>query len=60
MRSRRSSCRHPHNTDPWEEGAPLFGRRSANQLTRRKAAKPLNLLVNRGQKLLQNGFEFIA
>jgi hypothetical protein len=29
-------------------------------LTRGKAAEALNLLVNRAQKFLQNGFKFVA
>jgi hypothetical protein len=49
-----------YNADLRAEGASLFGRRSAKQLTRGKAAEALNFFMNRAQKFLQDGFKFVA
>jgi hypothetical protein len=60
MRSRGSPLRLVDSAGLWGQDASLFGRRAANQLTRGKTAEALNLLVNRAQKFLQNGFKFVA
>lgn len=49
-----------YNADLLAKDASLFGRRSAKQLTRGKAAEALNFFMNRAQKFLQDGFEFVA